>query len=170
VILGRILSAAVAALLLPAPAVAGVGVTVDRTRIATKLGRSFEFHSTITNTGREQADGLIAHLNVLSLRPGTYVDPEDWASRRTRYLGSIPAGGSRTIRWKLEAVNEGSFGVYVAVLPGRASLGKPTVGPAVSVAVAERKTLNSGGILPLALGIPALVGALALGARLRRRV
>jgi hypothetical protein len=34
--------------------------------------------------------------------------------------------------------------------------------------VAERDTLNSGGILPLTLGIPGLVGLLA-GARLARR-
>jgi hypothetical protein len=36
------------------------------------------------------------------------------------------------------------------------------------VRIQDRKTLNSGGILPLALGLPALLGLLALGVRLRR--
>ncbi len=168
--LRRALLAAVAAcLFVPSPALAAVRVAVDRAHISTKLGHTFGFTTTIRNDGAAPAKGLIAHLNVLSLRPGTYVDPEDWASRRTRYLGGIPAHGSRMVRWKLEAVNHGSFGVYVAVLPESGRLGEPVVGPAVTVAVAERKTLNSGGILPLALGIPALLGTLALGVRRRRR-
>lgn len=41
--------------------------------------------------------------------------------------------------------------------------------PAVHVSIAERRTLNSGGILPLAAGIPASLALLALGVRLRRR-
>jgi hypothetical protein len=165
--------AAAVSLFLPgraaADGLAAIHVTVDRTRISTTLGHTFAFTTTIRNSGRAPAGGLIAHLNVLSLRPGTYVDPEDWSSSRTRYLGSIPAGEARTVRWKLEAVNHGSFGVYVAVLPGSGSLGEPTVGPGVTVAVAERKTLNSGGILPLALGIPGLLGALVVVLRRRRR-
>ncbi|MDQ2984773.1 MAG: hypothetical protein M3R70_12770 [Actinomycetota bacterium] len=145
-----------------------VGVTVDRTELSTKLGHKLSFRSTITNHGSTSASGLVAHLNVLSLRTGVYVDPEDWSSKRTRFLDTIPAGGSTALTWKLEAVNAGSLGVYVAVLP-ESGAGAPVTSPTVHVRVAERKTLNSGGILPLALGVPALLGALALGLRLRRR-
>jgi hypothetical protein len=66
-------------------------------------------------------------------------------------------------------VNSGSFGVYVAVLPQGGTGRRPATGPTVRVTVEQRKTLNSGGILPLALGIPAFLGALTLGLRLRRR-
>jgi hypothetical protein len=45
---------------------------------------------------------------------------------------------------------------------------RPVTGPTVHVEIAERRTLNSGGILPLALGIPALLAALALGLRWHR--
>ena len=57
--------------------------------------------------------GLIAHLTVVSLHDGVYVDPEDWSSHRTRYLGAIPTGGSAMITWRLQAVNAGTFGIYV---------------------------------------------------------
>jgi hypothetical protein len=146
-----------------------VSLRVDRTSISTKLGRTFFFTSTITNDADTTASGLIAHLNLLSLRDGVYVDPEDWSSNRTRYLAPIPAGGSTTITWKMAAVNAGSVGVYVAVLPRSGLPRPPTVGPTIRVAVAERRTLNSAGILPLALGIPGALGVLALGVRLRRR-
>jgi hypothetical protein len=151
--------AALAAALVPAAAQAAgdVSVSLDRTRVATKLGRSFAFHATIANRGSAPSGGLIAHLNVLSLRTGVYVDPEDWSSHRTRYLAPIPAGGSTTLTWTIKAVNAGSIGVYVAVLP-REGAGIPVSGPTLRVAIADRKTLNSGGIVPLALGVPALIG------------
>jgi hypothetical protein len=147
----------------------GVSVTVDRPQVATQLGREFTFRSTIANHASTGATGLIAHLNVLSLRDGVYVDPEDWSSQRTRYLGPIPAGGSRTITWRVKAVNAGSFAVYVAALPGSGPPRPPATGPAIHVAVAGRRTLNAGGILPLAVAVPALLGLVTVVVRLRRR-
>jgi hypothetical protein len=151
-----------------APAGAAVAVTVDRTEISTTLGHKFVFHSTITNPGSTPLADAIAHLNILSLRDGVYVDPEDWSSNRTRYLGTIPAGGSRTITWRMQAVNAGTFGVYVAALPAGGATARPITSPTVRLSIAERTTLNSGGILPLAIGIPALLAALSLGIRFRR--
>lgn len=169
----RVLIALVAVVVLAGSANAAEGadrvsVTVNQARISTKLGHKFEFRSTITNRGGATASGLIAHLNVLSLRDGTYVDPEDWSSNRTRYLPTIPAGGSHTITWKMQAVNAGTFGVYVAVLPESGEARPPATGPTIHLAVAQRRAINSGGILPLALGIPAFVGLLTLGIRFRR--
>jgi hypothetical protein len=160
------------ALLLAGPALSGsnrISVTVDRTALSTSLGDKFAFRSVVSNNGGTSARDLIAHLNVLSLRTGVYVDPEDWSSHRTRYLPPIPAGGSLTIDWRLQAVNSGSIGVYVAVLPRSGAPAPPVTGPTLRVSIAHHKTLNSGGILPLALGIPGLLGALSLTLRLRRR-
>jgi len=167
--LGAAGAAALAFACTAAAASSPVSVSVDRTAISTTLGHKFLFRSTITNRGTSTATGLIAHLNVLSLRDGLYVDPEDWSSHRTRYLSPIPAGGSVTLAWKLQAVNPGSLGVYIAVLPLSGAAQPPLTGPTVHVSVAERKTINSGGILPLALGIPGLLAALAVAARVRRR-
>jgi hypothetical protein len=152
----------------PAAQAAGLLVSNDRTAIATKLGHKFVFHSTIRNDGTTPASGLVAHLNVVDLSGHTYVDPEDWSSHRTRYLAPIPSGGSATLAWPMNAVNSGTIGVYVAVLPRSGAPVPPTTGPTVRVRIQDRKTLNSGGILPLALGFPALLGLLALGVRLRR--
>ena len=139
-------------------------VSVDRTTVETKLGHHFTFRTTITNHGDAPATGLVAHLNILSLDGHVYVDPEDWSSNRTRYLRPITLGGSTTLTWKLNAVNAGHLGAYVAVLP-RTGATTPAAGPLVRITIADRRTLNSGGILPLALGIPALLGLLALSVR-----
>ena len=145
-----------------------VEVQISRAHVSTELGGKFTFTSTVVNRGTTPAEGLIAHLNVLSLRPGVYVDPEDWASQRTRYLHPIPPGGTLTTTWHVQAVNVGSFGVYVAVLSER-STSPPTTGPTLELAVAERDTLGSGGIVPLVVGVPALLALLAAVVRLRGR-
>jgi len=151
-----------------AAAASRVSVDVNRTRIATGLGDKFTFRTTVFNRSPTAAGGLIAHLNIVGLDSSVYVDPEDWSSHRTKYLETLPAGGSRTITWRLQAVSAGEFDVYVAVLPREATARRPVTGPAVRVAVVDRRTLNSGGILPLALGVPALLGAVGVRIRLRR--
>jgi hypothetical protein len=163
--------AATLAVTLAGPSTAGadVSVTVDRTGVATGLGKRFSFRSTFANPGPGEIRGLVAHLNIASLRPDVYVDPEDWSTSRTRYLDPIPAGGKATVRWSLQAVNAGAFAVYVAVLPSGAAVRPPVVGRTVRVTVAERRTLDAGGILPLALGVPAALGLAAGGLALRRR-
>src|SRR5262249_49790204 len=163
-------AALLAALLPPAQAsAAAVSVSLDRTSISTSIGKSFTLHSTIANDSARPASGLVAHLNVLSLRPGVYVDPEDWSSHRTRYLPLIPAGRSLTVSWRVQAVNSGSIGIYVAALRESGASQPPVTGPTLHVSIARRVTLNSGGIIPLALGIPGLIGLLTVGLRARRR-
>jgi hypothetical protein len=148
---------------------ADVTVTSNQSRLATQVGRSVSFTTTITNNSTSVTGALIAHLNVLSLRPGVEVDPEDWSTHRTRYLGAIPAAGSRRISWPVHAVNTGRIALYVAVLPQAGPNRPPAIGPTVQLVVAKRDTLNSGGVLPLALGLPALLGLIAGGTQLARR-
>jgi hypothetical protein len=142
-------------------------VSLDRTRISTQLGQRFTFTTTIRNDTAQTEGDLVAHLNVLSSDPGTYVDPEDWSAHRTRYLSPLAPQEVREVTWTVTAVNSGSITIYVAVLPRHAA-GQVAVSSPLHVEIAKRRTLNSGGVLPLALGIPALLGLTALGVRARR--
>jgi hypothetical protein len=157
------------ALGLATPAQAAISIANDHTAIAVKLGQKFVFHSRIENRSARAAGGLVAHLNVVDLTGHTYVDPEDWSTHRTHYLQPIPAGGATTVTWPMNAVNAGTIGLYVAVLPRSGAPVHPATSPTVRLRIQDRKTLNSGGILPLALGIPGALGLLALGVRASRR-
>ncbi|MDX6505446.1 MAG: hypothetical protein QOG06_90 [Gaiellaceae bacterium] len=166
----RALLAAALLLLSGAPVAqaAGIAVSMDRTAVATKIGHKFVLRARIENRGGTAAAGLVAHLNVVDLTGHTYVDPEDWSTSRTRYPRPIPAGGTTALTWRVNAVNSGTIGIYVAVLPTSGAPVPPVTGPTVRVRIQDRKTLNSGGILPLALGIPGALGLLALVVRLGR--
>ncbi len=167
----RLLPALVAAMLVLVPAASAddaVVVDIDRTHVLTSLGRSFTFTTTIANPGTASTPTLVAHLNILSLRPGVYVDPEDWSANRTYYLDPIQPGRSRTVRWQVKAVNGGSLAAYVTFVP-ESGIGTPVTGPSLRFDVASRKTLNSGGILPVALAVPGGLALLTLGVRVQRR-
>jgi hypothetical protein len=146
-----------------------VAVIVKQSRITTRLGENVSFRATFANRESTDTGPLIAHLNVLSLREGVEVDPEDWSTHRTRYLGAISSGSSRTITWKVHAINTGRIALYVAVLPQAGVNRPPAIGRTVQLLVAGRDTLNSGGILPLALGVPLLLGLMTTGLQLARR-
>jgi uncharacterized membrane protein len=149
-----------------------VELSLDRARVSTRLGDSFTFTSRITNAGQTALSGLVAHLNIVSLSKGVYVDPEDWSSQRTRYLDRLQPGEATDVSWTVKGVNGGHFAIYVVALPGRTPATTAqglAVSPALEVHVIEHKTINPGGVLPLALGVPAFLGLLTLGLRFRRR-
>ena len=164
-------AAAVAAMVAPPPAAAAASaapqIAVDRASVSVRLGTTFAFTSTLS-AGAVETGPLVAHLNVVSLDPSTYVDPEDWSTHRTRYLGSVAAGASTSVRWSVKAVSSGPTVIYVTAVPADGS-GTIAVGPPLHVQVAERRTLNSGGVVPLALAVPAVLLVVAGATRRRAR-
>ena len=137
---------------------------MSRVQVSTRIGADLRFTATISDRGPGTLSGLIAHLDVVSRDPAAYVDPEDWSSQRTRYLPPVAPGASIEVPWTVKAVNSGRFAVYAVVL----GAGRPLAGPALDARVAERRTLDAGGVLPLALGVPGLLGLALLGVRARR--
>ncbi len=82
-------------------------VSISRDQVSTQLGESFGFTSRIENTGTATWSGLVAHLNVVGLSSGIYVDPEDWSEERTKFLSPLAPGESTTVRWNVKAVTGG---------------------------------------------------------------
>jgi hypothetical protein len=177
----RWLFAAAAAALALAPAApaaaaapgAPVEVTMDRPAFAAVLGDRFTVRSTVVNTGSAPTGPLLAHLDVVSLHDDVYVDAEDWSSDRSVVVEPLAPGARGTLDWTVRTVDAGEFAVYVVVLPAGGTAGGAgpaalSVSPPVRLAVAARQTLDPGGSAVVVVVVPALVGALALGGRLRR--
>jgi hypothetical protein len=145
--------------------VAGVTVAVDRTRVDTAIGGRFVLHTTLSNGGDQASGPLAAHLDVVSLTPDVYVDPEDWSPERTQWVGSLAPGRQRQLSWQLQAVNEGSFDVYVVLLPTQGAdppSAVLTVSPAVRLGVVGRQTISAGGVLPVVVAVPSLLTVLVV--------
>jgi hypothetical protein len=146
---------------------AGLEVTLDQATIVTSVGRVLTIESRIVNHSSAPTGRMVAHLNVASV-DGTYVDLEDWSADVTQLVEPIEPAADATLTWDLQAVNAGSFHVYVVLLPDSGPL---TASQSARVSVVQKRTLSAGGALPVAIVVPVLVG-LAAGAlryRVRRR-
>lgn len=145
-----------------------VTVELDKTQAAVALGRTLTFTATVRNPGGQEVSGAIAHLNVLAVDPGVYVDPEDWSGERTQYLDPIGAGEAETLEWEMQAVNSGRFIVYVAITSSEAA-GAVIASKSLRLDVAAERTLDASGLVPIAAGVPAVLVLLMGLVMIRRR-
>lgn len=150
-----VLAAVLASLAPAASAVAaqedGVEVRFAESARDVVLGDRF----TLTSTVSGPPAGALAHLNVVSLTDEVYVDPEDWSPERSKAVGAAQQ------TWDLQAVNAGTFAVYVVVLPTGQGAGPVVVSPPVRLTVADRSTLDLGATLPVVVTVPLALGLLA---------
>ena len=145
----------------------GPAVTLDQRRITATVGQVLTIESEIANPGPGPTGPTVAHLNVASLN-GVYVDLEDWSGDVTQRVDPVPAGESVALEWEFQAVNTGDFDVYVTLLP-RTGDGPLVAGDPLHLTVTSRRALNSGGVLPVAIAVPAVLGLLAAAGLLRAR-
>ncbi len=151
-----------------APTSNPVTVEMSRSTVQDRVGDRFGFSTRVRNTSDRPLVGLVAHLNIVSMASGVYVDPEDWSSHRTQYLPTIPPHGTVDLPWSVQAVNDGGFVLYVAVTTRHGS-DQVVASDALRLSTTAQHTLNAGGVLPVALGVPALLVLLLLAVGARRR-
>lgn len=146
-----------------------VDVVLDQGRIDAVVGERLTVQARIGNSGDLPTERLVAHLNVASL-DGVYVDLEDWSADVTREVAPVPPGRSTSVSWQFQAVNTGSFDVYVVLMPNgdsSAGTGPLVASQPVYVTVAGRRTLTAAGSLPVAIAVPVVLGLAAAAVRLR---
>ena len=147
-----------------------LSVSVSMSAVSKLTGERFTFASVITNNGSIATPPLIAALNFTSLDPDTYVDPEDWSPQRTMTVDPIAPGSAATQTWTINPILEGDVASYVVVLPDSLAFpASPLVSsPAIHVHVGAQRSLNPGGVVPVALAVPGLLAAAYAGLRIQR--
>lgn len=135
-------------------------ITFSQQELSAVTGQVLALESVVASDGR--GGPMIAHLNVTSL-DGVYVDLEDWARDVTQ---PVPAGEEVQLDWEVQAVNTGRFAIYAVLLP--ADGGPLIVSPPVHVTVAAKRSLDTGGAMPVAIGMPVLLAFACLAGRFKR--
>lgn len=149
-----------------------ISISMDAKTV--KTGDSVNFDTVVTNASAEKSPPVIVAMNIINLsKTGDVVDPEDWSPERTQYVGSLPPGKSSTLSWQVNAVLDGDYMVYIVVIPEPENEGTSTQAVAsrgLHLSVTKFTSLNPGGVLPYAIGVPvAVVLAIFLVFRLRNR-
>jgi ABC-2 type transport system permease protein len=137
-----------------------------------KTTDSIFFDTAVINHGTEPSPPVIVAMNIINLdKEGDVVDPEDWSPQRTQYIEQIAPGESVTLPWRVNAILDGDYIVYMVAMPqpaGRDATSQAVASKGIHLTVAAYTKLNPGGVLPYALAGPVVLG-LALAMVNRRR-
>lgn len=160
-----------AAASLPVRAALDIALVADAANpAAPRMGDRLAFHATIRNGSAAPAEGVVAWMTILRVDAGheEAIDLEDWSANRALTIPAVAPGGEARSDWTLRLISPGTYRVLVSAAARGAPV--PAVGTAAAFSVAPRPVVESARVLPVALGIPFVLGGLiALRARAGRR-
>lgn len=125
-----------------------------------RMGDTLRFHTLIRNTEADPVTGVIAWLSLVQTDPGLEqpVDLEDWSAHKAIALDVLMAGAVVETEWPIRLIQAGHYRVVVSASAG----GEPRLAasPFRGFIVEEKPVVESGRVLPVAVGIPLLLGGL----------
>jgi ABC-2 type transport system permease protein len=151
-------------------------VSIDLDYTTVKAGDHILFHTVVTNTGEKASPPLAVAMNIVNLNAaGDVVDPEDWSPQRTQYLETVAAGQSISLGWRVNAILDGNYLVYMVIIPepaGKDATSHPVASPGIHLMVTPYTKLNPSGVLPYAIGGPVVlaIGIIFLFRRRRQSI
>lgn len=145
-----------------------VVVAIEPTSGAVVLGAQLDLQVSVTNDGDDATPPLVVHIDITAPDQESSVDPEDWTPTLSKPIGVVGRGETVVVDWTIQPISAGTFATYAVVIsPGVDTIAASNV---LEVRVTDQRTLNPGGIVPVAIAVPALVGALlAVQMQLARR-
>lgn len=150
----------------------GLQISVDLEYKTVSAGDEVEFTTVVTNAGAAASPPMNVAMNIVKTGKGEPVDPEDWSPERTQQVASLAPGETSELTWTVEAILEGDYMVYMTVLPqptGPNATSQPVSSSGIHLTVKSFAKSNPGGVLPVAIGTPVALMAIALVPIVRRR-
>lgn len=133
-----------------------------------QMGDHLNFVSVIRNNGTAPAQGIVAWISLVQVDPGHEqpVDLEDWSAHKAVTRASLGPGEEIKVAWPMRLIQAGDYRVVISGVERNAS--HITTSPFLDFHVRRKPVVESTRILPVAFGVPGLIGAAMLW-RLRRR-
>jgi hypothetical protein len=152
----------IACLFLLAPAYvhaeAGLPLTLDILSSTTLNGTAGDYVTVvaqITNTGKEPITDITTYLSLVDNENKLPVDLEDWSAEKGLYIGTIEAGQTLPLNWKIHFVKAGEYSLIVVADASASDI--PEVSKITHFHVSPKQNLNPGKVLPVAFGMPILI-------------
>jgi hypothetical protein len=127
------------------------------------------FKTLLQNDGSEPIAGLVAWISLIKVSPGEEqpMDLEDWSAHKAVAGAALESGGSLITDWPLRLIQSGDYRVVVSATD-RAEQ-RVYTSRTLQFHIARKPVVDSARILPVAFGVPLLIGALMGYNDLRRR-
>ncbi len=131
-----------------------------------QMGDHLSYRTSIRNMGAVPMQGIVAWLGLVQVDRGKEqpVDLEDWSAHKAVTIPTLAPDQAVQTEWPMRLIAAGHYRVVVSAA---ASGGGPlTPSPFVDLTVRAKPVVQSSRVLPVALGVPAL---LLVALLLRRR-
>ena len=127
-----------------------------------KMGDVIAFKGKVENIGNNEIKNVVVYISLVSLKFGQEepVDLEDWSVSRASHINKMPVKSINLQDWKIRLIQSGNYGVFLTVINPNDS--KPIVSQLVKFYIFPKVTVSSSRILPVAIGMPVLVGTLLI--------
>jgi hypothetical protein len=121
------------------------------------MGDHLRFWSTITNTGTTPVEGLVAWISLVEIDPGDEqpVDLEDWSAHKAVTGATLAPGQPLRTDWPMRLIKGGDYRVVVSVTDRGSS--RVVTSPTLQFHVRQKAVLQTGRVLPVAVGVPLLI-------------
>lgn len=126
---------------------------------APRMGDRLSFRTEIRNDGTTPVGGVIGWVSLLRTDRGHEqpIDLEDWSAHKAITLPSLAPGEAVTTDWPFRLIASGTYRVVVsAATRDGAAL---ATSPFADFTVGAKPVVESRRVLPVALGLPLLIGA-----------
>lgn len=137
-----------------------------------KTTDSIFFDTVVSNKGTEPSAPIIVAMNIINLdKEGDVVDPEDWSPQRTQYIDQLAPGEEVALPWRVNAILDGDYIVYMVAMPqpaGAEATSQAVASKGIHLTVAAYTKLNPGGVLPYALAGPIILSLALMVVNQRR--
>jgi ABC-2 type transport system permease protein len=152
---------------------APVAVSISMGDTTVRAGGTVLFQTVVANDRAEASRPMIVAMNIINLnKQGEVVDPEDWSPQRTQYVEPLAPGQSASLEWRVNAILDGDFMVYMVAIPaptGPDATSQPVASSGIHLTVTPYTKLNPSGVLPYVIGGPVVLGMLIYMAYRHRR-
>lgn len=145
-----------------------ITLSADPSNPATpQMGDHMKFVSVIRNNSEAPAQGIVAWISLVQVDPGHEqpLDLEDWSAHKAVTQASLAPGEQITVTWPMRLIQAGAYRVVISGVERNTH--HIITSPFFDFHVKRKPVVESKRILPVAFGVPALLGLVMLW-RLRR--
>lgn len=132
------------------------------------MGDNMRFHSIITNTGAAPIEGLVGWISLVEVDPGHEqpMDLEDWSAHKAITGTRLEPGAELKTIWPMRLIQHGDYRVVISATDRNQR--RVYTSAMLQFHVTRKPVVESSRILPVALGVPFLIGGL-IGLRIWRQ-
>lgn len=132
-----------------------------------QMGDHLKFMSVIGNGSAAPAQGVVAWISLIQVDPGHEqpVDLEDWSAHKAVTRATLAPGERITVEWPMRLIQAGDYRIVISAV--ERSMPYIVTSPFIDFHVKRKPVVESQRILPIAFGVPLVLGTLTLW-RIRR--